>query len=461
MGSPMFRHDVELTELVLDFCRRRLSEDPVPLDFGGIRPPQPDSLDGLLGEEGNDPEEVLRIFADQLAHSVVSCDSSRYLAFIPAAPTKAALLFDMIVSCSSFPATSWLEGAGVVMAENQALRLLADVAGLPAEAGGCFVSGGSNANLSALVVAREAAFERGAISRASRPRVALSSEAHASVGLALRVTGLDPMVIPTEDHRLTGAALSEALAAGSFPGSPSDSAPGDLIAVVATAGTTNGGIVDDLAGVGQVAREHGLWFHVDGAYGGAALFAGSARHLFDGVELADSYVVDPHKWLFAPYDSAALLYRDPKLAEAALTQHASYLDVMHTDVEGAWNPGDYAFHLTRRARGLPFWFSVAVHGIASYREAIEAVLETARESAGLIRRAPHLELIREPELSVVLFRRLGWGLEDYRSWSTRLLREQIAFVTPTHWEGEAVARLAFLHPDTNLEVVDEIVRSMA
>jgi aromatic-L-amino-acid/L-tryptophan decarboxylase len=449
----MFQHDADMTELVLDFCRSRLSMDPVPLDFGGIRPPQPDSLEGLLGEEGNDPDKVLRIFAHNLSHSVVSCDSSRYLAFIPAAPTKAALLFDMIVSCSSFPATSWLEGAGVVMAENQALRMLADIAGLPKQSGGCFVSGGSNANLSALVVAREVAFGRGGISRPSRPRVALSSEAHASVGLALRVTGLDAMLIPTEDHRLTGSALREALVA--------DAAPEEVIAVVATAGTTNGGIVDDLAGVGQVARDFGLWFHVDGAYGGAALLAESARHLFDGVERADSYVVDPHKWLFAPYDSAALLYRDPKLAEAALAQHASYLDVMHADLEGAWNPGDYAFHLTRRARGLPFWFSVAVHGIRAYRDAIETVLETTRQSAELIQRAAHLELIREPELSVVLFRRRGWEQDDYRAWSTRLLRDQIAFVTPTNWEGEPAARFAFLHPDTNLEVIEEIIGSMA
>ncbi len=449
----MFQHDDELTELVIEFCRRRLGLDPVPLDFGGSRPPGADALDGLLAEEGNDPAEVLRVFADHLAPSVVSCDSDRYLAFIPAAPTKAALLFDMVVSCSSFPATSWLEGAGVVMAENQALRFLADMAGLPAEAGGCFVSGGSNGNLSALVVAREVALARGGAAPASRRRVALSSEAHASVGLALRVTGLEPLIVPTVDHRLTGAGLQAALAA--------ERSPEDVIAVVATAGTTNGGIVDDLAGVGRVAGEHGLWFHVDGAYGAAALLADSARHLFAGVELADSFVVDPHKWLFAPYDSAALIYRHPAQAEAVLTQHASYLDVMHTDQEGAWNPGDYAFHLTRRARGLPFWFSVAVHGIAAYREAIETVLETTRQSARLIEQSGHLELMREPELSVVLFRRPGWGPDDYRAWSTRLLHEQIAFVTPTTWEGEPVARLAFLHPDTSLELVEEIIASMA
>ena len=261
------------------------------------------------------------------------------------------------------------------------------------------------------------------------------------------------MIIPADDHRLTGTALGEALA-----GDPS---PEDVIAVVATAGTTNGGLVDDLAGVGQVAREHGLWFHVDGAYGGAALFAPSARHLFAGVELADSYVVDPHKWLFAPYDSGAVIYRDPAGAEAALAQHASYLDVMRTNPDEEWNPGDYAFHLTRRARGLPFWFSIAVHGIAAYRSAIETVLDTARRSAELIKSTPYLDLIREPDLSVVLFRRRGWDRDEYRGWSTRLLQDQVAFVTPTTWEGEAVGRLAFLHPETTLDLVGEVIASMA
>ena len=159
MSGSMFAYDDDMTELVLDFCRRRLSIDPVPLDFGGTlagvrlarRPPD------RGGEQR--PRGPRHLRRPSLA-VVVSCDSSRYLAFIPAAPTKAALLFDMIVSCASFPCTSWLEGAGVVMAENQALRLLADVAGLPEQAGGCFVSGGSNANLLALVVAREVASTR-------------------------------------------------------------------------------------------------------------------------------------------------------------------------------------------------------------------------------------------------------------------------------------------------------------
>ena len=145
-----------------------------------------------------------------------------------------------------------------------------------------------------------------------------------------------------------------------------------LFAIVATCGTTNAGVIDDLAGAAATAAELGTWFHVDGAYGGAALAAPSVRRRFDGVERADSFIVDPHKWLFAPFDSCALLYRDPEIGRHAHTQHAEYLDVLHgEDDEYEWNASDYAHHLTRRARGLPLWFSLATHGTEAYTDAIE------------------------------------------------------------------------------------------
>jgi glutamate/tyrosine decarboxylase-like PLP-dependent enzyme len=254
------------------------------------------------------------------------------------------------------------------------------------------------------------------------------------------------------DHRLTGPALHTALLA--------DADPSDVIGVAATAGTTNAGIIDDLAGIASVARDFDLWFHVDGAYGGAGLLAPSVRDRYRGIEHADSLVIDPHKWLFAPFDCAALLYRDPRLAGAAHAQDASYLDALHTD-DAQWNPSDYAHHLSRRARGLPLWFSLAVHGTRAYSKAIEKALTLARDTATLIRHTPYLELIREPELSAVLFRRIGWTTEDYTEWSARLLAGQTAFVAPTGWEGETVARFAFLHPETTLEAVEEIVNTMA
>jgi glutamate/tyrosine decarboxylase-like PLP-dependent enzyme len=447
----MFTYDEKLASLIFDYCRARLEVDPVPLDRQGDKATLERALQGLITREGRDPTDVLAVFNDSLAPAVISCDSPRYLAFIPAAPTKASLLFDMVVSCSSLQASSWLESAGAVSAENQALRVLADLAGLPETAGGVFVSGGSAANLSALVVAREIGRMRLGDAAPARLRVAVSDQAHSSVGKAAMVLGMDTLIVPTVDHRLTGPALHDALVTDR----------GSVVAVVATAGTTNAGIVDDLEGVADVAEEQGLWMHVDGAYGGGGLFAPSVRHRYKGVERVDSFVVDPHKWLFAPFDCAALLYRNPRQARAVHTQEASYLDVIHTDSPDEWNPSDFAYHLTRRARGLALWFSLAVHGTDAYRDAVEASLSIAQEAAALIESSPHLELIRQPELSIVLFRRPGWSPDDYAHWSSRLLESQIGFVTPTKWEGETVARFAFLHPNTTLDIVREILDTMS
>jgi aromatic-L-amino-acid/L-tryptophan decarboxylase len=449
----MHRYDAKMVDLVFDYMRERLQYDPVPLDHPGDGERLGQALDGLLNARGNDPAAVLKLYDHELSRAVISADSPRYLSFIPCAPTKAALLFDMVVSCASLQGISWLEAAGAIAAENQVLRLLSDRAGLPETAGGCFVSGGSAGNLSALVVARDTARHRLGLAPGARMRIAVSDQTHSSVTNTLNIIGVEKLVVPTEGHRLTGAALEAALAA--------DGSGIPVIGVVGTAGTTNAGIIDDLAGIAEVARARELWFHVDGAYGGAGLFAPSVRERYDGIEHADSFVVDPHKWLFAPFDCAALIYRRPWLAKGVHTQDASYLDVLHTGDDEAWNPTDYAYHLTRRARGLPLWFSLAVHGTDAYTEAVEAGLTLARDTAELIRgEHPELELVRDPVLSSVLFRRRGWSAEDYYAWSSRLLADQTGFVTPTGWEGEVVARFAFLHPGTTMAMVREILDTM-
>jgi aromatic-L-amino-acid/L-tryptophan decarboxylase len=452
----------QMIRSVLAYAENRLRLDPVPLDQGSRDPATLDvALGGLLSEEGNDPDQVLGAYAAFVAPAVISADSPRFLGFIPAAPTKAALLFDMLVSCASIQGVSWLEAAGAIHAENQVLALLAAQAGMPASAGGCFVSGGSAANLSALAVAREMAKRRAAekiatlgsaIPARRRWRALVSADAHSSISNTLRLLEMDALVVTTPDHQLTGEAAASAVAA--------DPDPASIAVVVATAGTTNAGIIDDLAGLAEVASDLGAWFHVDGAYGGAGLFAPSVRPRFRGIERADSFVVDPHKWLFAPFDCAALLYRNPALARSVHAQDASYLDVIH-DTPGEWNPTDYAYHLTRRARGLPLWFSLAVHGTRAYAEAVEAAITLARQTAGEIAAREYLELIRAPDLSVVLFRRRGWAHEDYTRWSNELLEQQIAFMPPSAWQGETVARFAFLHPATPGDLVTAILDRMA
>ena len=443
----------QMIRSVLAYAENRLRLDPVPLDESSRDPAEFDAaLKGLLGDEPHNSDQVLGVYTSVMAPAVISADSPRYLGFIPAAPTKAALLFDMLISCASIQGISWLEAAGAIHAENLVLRLIADRAGLPGAAGGCFVSGGSAGNLSALVVAREVAKRRaGDAGRGRRFRIAVSTDAHSSIVNTMRILEMDPLTVATDDHRLTGAALRAAIEA--------DGDPSSLAAVVATAGTTNAGIIDDLAGAAAVAREHGLWFHVDGAYGGAGLFAPSVRAAYDGIEHADSFVVDPHKWLFAPFDCAALLYRDPALARSVHKQDASYLDVIH-DRPGEWNPTDYAYHLTRRARGLPLWFSLSVYGVRAYTEAIEAAISLAKQAAAEISTRYYLELIREPDLGVVLFRRRAWAPEQYTRWADQLLHDQVAFIPPSAWEGETVARFAFLHPHTSMDLVRQILDRM-
>lgn len=433
-------------------CLDRLAM-AAPLD----RPQTPEQLDSAAGatvtETGIGADEALRIWGDVLAPACLSIDHPRYLSFIPGAPTKAAAAFDMLVGASSIYGGSWLEGSGAVYAENQALAWIVALTGLPSTAGGVFVQGGTIGNLSALVAAREAALNtRGR--RPARWAVCVTAETHSSVKHALRVVmDVDVVeVVGDERGRMLGTALRSTVNA------LTPEVREGIFAVVATAGTTNLGIVDDIAGVGAVAREHGWWLHVDGAYGGAALAAPSVRHLFDGIELADSFIVDPHKWLFAPFDCCALIYRDPVKGRAAHTQHAGYLDPV--TVEGEWNPSDFAIQLSRRARGLPLWFSLAVHGTDAYRDAVEQTLTVARAGAELIRSAEHLRLLVEPDLSVLIFERIGWDDVDYTRWTASLLDSQFAFVTPSRHHGRVCTRFAIVNPLTTEEDLAAIIDTM-
>jgi len=390
---------------------------------------------------GLDADTAWALFRDVVAPVNVGLHSERFLAFIPAAPTPISVWMDAVVSASSFSAESSLEAAGAVAAENEVLRWMCDLVGFPEHAGGCFLSGGTIGNLSALAVGRSVA--------EGRDVVVVADSAHASIDNALRLMGLTALVVATDDDgRMTGAAVADAVAGRT-----------DIGIVVASGGSTNAGVVDDLDGIGTVARELNAWFHVDAAYGGAALLVEGTRELFVGIDRADSVVIDPHKWLFAPLGSGAVLYRDPTLAVAVHRQVGPYIDVFQGDDAG-WNPSDYALQLTRRATGLPLWFSLVVHGVDAYATAVEASIEMARRTAELFETIDGVSVLMPPQLGVVLFRRDGWGRDEWRRWATRLLDDGIAFVAPTSVRGEIVGRLVFLHPGTPFSVVEEIAATL-
>ena len=271
------------------------------------------------------------------------------------------------------------------------------------------------------------------------------------MGKALRVLGVEALLVPCGDHRLTGTGLAQAI----------DRAPdgADVVGVVATAGTTNAGLIDDLAGVADVAAN---------AHCGSTSTAPTGRPPSSpprsaiGSEASSGPTPSsstPTNGCSPRSTAPGSIYRQPNLAKAVHTQNAAYLDVIHESEE--WNPSDYAYHLTRRARGLPLWFSLATNGTDAYRDAIEAVLAMTRQTADHHRR-------RTPPRSHPPARALDrplpaarMGVVRLRVVVGRLLADQVAFAAPTIWEGKPVGRLALLHPDTTAALIEEIVASMA
>ena len=445
-----FTPEVEaLANEILAYSLERLKSDP-PLDGPRTAADLFAEVGNTITERGLGGRAALGVFTEVLAKACISTDHPRYLAYIPSAPSEYASLFDLVVGASALYGGSWQEGAGAVFAENQALRWLSDLAGLPESAGGVFVQGGTIGNLSALVTAREDA--RAKFPDVTRWAIACSAEAHSSIATAAKIMDVELVKIePRDDLRIHGEDIAAAI--DQYHASHA----ARVCAVVATSGTTNLGVIDDLKGAAKAAHDRNIWFHVDGAYGLAGLCAPSVRPQFAGVEQCDSFIVDPHKWLFAPYDACALVYRNPDIARVTHTQHASYLESLH---DGTWNPSDYAIQLTRRTRGLPFWFSLAAAGTDAYRDAVEESLTVAQSAADLIRAHPRLELLRQPDLSIVAFTRTGWSRDDYQKWCDQLLEDQIGFVTPSSHQGQPILRFAIVNPWTTMADIEVILATL-
>lgn len=461
MAKSMHALDMDLIEMTMDimkFTIGRVSETDLEMGY----PQTEKELMALAGETitetGIGGETALKLFKDVLLKATVPVDHPRHLAFVPASPTRAAVLFDLITSATSIHGAFWMTGAGGIFCENQAMQWLVSLTGLPAPAFGVFTSGGTAANLSAMVTAREHWRKQNEENHAIRGLIITSNGAHSSVKSMAKVIDADILLVDDdEDDKLNGYWLQKKI----------DGLSGTdrkrLFAVVGTAGTTNAGIIDHLDTIAEVCRKENLWFHVDAAYGGGALAAPSVRHLFNGIEQADSITVDPHKWFFSPYDCGAVIYKNPELAREAHAQQGSYLDVVYKDTRG-FNPSEYQIQLTRRLRGLPLWFSLAMHGTKRYTEAIERGLELAQIAARKIEENENLELVREPGLSCVLFRRKGWSPEDYGRWTIENQKKGYALVTPTVWtkngHAETVTRFCFINPDTTAEDIDGILATM-
>ena len=440
--KPTFPADEAVLDNILDWTRSRILDGPDPRN--GAR--SQDVLEAALGEaitpdgmKGNLPFEY---FTDCIIPSTRPFDHPTSLAFVAAAPSPASLAFDAALGAAEIFAGNWDGGSGAIHAENQALAWLASLAGWPETAGGAFVSGGTLGNLSALHAARVAWDKEPPI----RWRIMCSSEAHSSIAAVARVMDVDLVSVDADQNgRMTADAARSAMVDGVF-------------AIVANAGATNCGAVDDLEGLAALAAECGSWLHVDGAYGLAALACPKTRKIFKGVERADSFIVDPHKWLFAPYDSCALVYRDPIKGAQAHGQQGVYLDVVD---QTAWNPSDYALQLTRRARGLPFWFSLVTYGTLAYEKAIAKTVQIANELASAIDQCPKLELVLGPQLTVILFKAATMNGRELADWCESQRRSGALLCLPTRWRGDEVLRLCIVNPETDPGHVMDVLNTLS
>jgi len=455
----MHKIDIDLVEMTMDVMKYAIDRISATKRKIG-KPLKAEELKEMVGEtitnKGIGGENAFNLWKKHLANANVQVDHPRHLAFVPASPTKAAVMFDLVTSASSIHGAYWMEGAGGIFCENEAMKWIVSLTGLPEGAFGVFTSGGTAANLSALVTAREHWREKEE-NRGEKGLIITSIGAHSSVKAMAKVIDVDILLIDSEDCMLQSE-LEQIIQ--DLP----EKERKRLFAVVATGGTTNAGIIDDLSGIATVCEKEGLWFHIDAAYGGGALVADSVRHLFTGIEKADSITIDPHKWMFSPYDCGAVIYRNMQLAKNAHAQQGSYLDIFKDDGAHGFNPTDYQIQLTRRVRGLPLWFSLAMHGTDRYKTAVERGLELAQIAGKMIEEHPDLELVRAPSLSCVLYRRKGWKAEDYTHWTYENHKKGFALVTPTKWKQgdvfETVSRFCFINPDTTEKDIALILDSM-
>jgi glutamate/tyrosine decarboxylase-like PLP-dependent enzyme len=390
-------------------------------------------------------EEGLGLLADVALETQQHGDHPRYFARVPGPSSQVAILGDWLATGMQAIASSWGGGSGTATLELVALGWLRDALGLARQSEGVLVSGGSMANTTAMVVARA---ENG-------PGVAyLSDQTHSSIRRGLVSVGWPAeqlRVLPTdEEYRLSPAALRAAVEA--------DVEAGHRPAlVVATAGATNTGTVDDLPAVADVCAAHGLWLHVDGAYGGPAALAADRNDIL-GLDRADSFVLDPHKWLFQPYDIGCVWVARPGALERTFAMYPEYLTDAQTGTVNLHNRG---FELTRRSRAAKLWLTLRSYGLEALTQAVRHGIELAELAERTIQELPGLRIVTPARLGVVTFSVDGLDDRAHSAVAAAVTADGFAAISSTVLSGRTVLRLCTINPRTTDEDIERTVALVA
>ena len=444
-----------IVDLLVEHAER-LAEYPVTRKAD--RPAMEERLREPLPQQGASAMEVLDQLQRDVFSNIMHLDHPRFFAFVPSPSNFVSVMADTLASGFNVFAGTWLEASGPAQIELITIDWLRQACGLPASAGGLFVSGGSMANITALAVARHVTFG----DQVDGAVVYCSDQTHSSVERGMRVLGFQRdqlRRIQSDDHfRLDVAALGRAVemdrAAGRIP-----------FCVVATAGTTNTGAIDPLPNLVDVCHQEKLWLHVDGAYGAATVLCERGRELLQGLGHADSLSLDPHKWLFQPYEIGCVLVRDARWLTQVFHILPEYLQDI-AENSGEVNFCDRGIQLTRGFRALKLWMSLKVFGAQGFEKALNRGIELAEQAEVAVRELPDWEVVTPAQLGVITFRYapLGFKLEELNARNRRLVDDMIAdgfaMVSSTVLRKKTVLRMCTINPRTTTDDIRQTVQRL-
>lgn len=414
-----------------------------------------ETLDAKVGSEmpiaPENPEEVFKEIDGFISENVTHLDHPRFFSFIPGPSNYYSVLADTMATGHNVFAGHWMGGAYAAMVETRTLDWLAQIMEYPQGSGGIFTSGGSMANLTAIVAARENKLPNDH----SKGTIYYSEQTHSSLAKALRILGFKPQnmrKIDSDEHfRIDTTALltviEEDMKNGLRP-----------FCVIGNAGTTNTGAVDDLNALSQLAREHQLWFHVDAAYGGAAMLSKKHKNEIQGIEKADSITLDPHKWWFQPYEMGCLLVQDKNTLKNAFSVQAEYLDDTVGDPREI-NYYEHGVQLSRSFRALKLYTFFRCVGLNKIGEDVTRGIENAEYIETLLQQKDYWEIITKPSLGIISFRVKVCDNEAKNDamnakLSKHVLDDGYAMVTTTKLKGHVALRMCPIHPETTTAFLD-------
>ena len=395
-----------------------------------------------------DPHELVARLGQEVFPNNLHVDHPRFFAFVPGPGNFVSTMADALASGFNVFNGTWLGGSAAAALELTVIDWFRAFCGFPETAGGLFVSGGSAANLTALHAAR--ATRLGDDIR--RATIYFSDQTHYSVERALRVLGFAPSqfrkIASDDRYRLPMGALREAIA-------EDKSARLRPFCIVANAGTTNTGAVDPLPDLAGLAARENLWLHADGAYGAAAVICERGREKLKALDRVDSLSLDPHKWLFQPFECGCVLARDAAHLKTAFQLMPEYMRDVHRNTSET-NPADYGVQLSRGFRALKVWLSMTTFGLAAFRDAVTRGFELAEFAERELRRRPNCEILSPAEMAIVAFR---FGKEDALQTKLveRMLADGFAFLTSTTLKGVTALRLCTINPRTT---EDDIIQTI-